>query len=111
MTLKKLKCFHLGSLGAGASVEKQFSNPEDWHVKHILISDRSAQTLSDVQAFISINNEPLTDDYAPASIFGSDKLVAIDVDKDVKSGSTIYVKLTNSGTNTYDIDLCLELAE
>ncbi len=111
MALKKLRCFNLGSLASGASVEKQFSNSEDWHVKRIFIVDRGAQTLTNVQAYISINNDPLTDDFAPASLFGSDVLVALDVDKDVKKGSTFYVKLTNSGTNTYDIDVCLEITE
>ena len=111
MTLKKLKCFHLGSLASGASVDQTISNPVDWHIKHVYIVDRGAQTLTDVQVYVSINNNPLTDDYAPASLFGSDVLVAIDIDRDVKSGSTIYVKLTNSSSNTYDIDVCFELTE
>jgi len=111
MPLKKLRCFNSGTISSGSYWEKEFAPAEDWHIKRIYISDRSAQTLTDVLAYIKLGDKLITDDYAPASIFGADPLVALEVDRDVAKGTSIYVKITNNKTTDVNIDVCFELTE
>ena len=111
MALKKLRCFNLGTIASGGSKDKEFSPPEDWHIRRIFISDRNAQSLTDVLAYIKLGDELITDDYAPAHLFGSDPLVALEIDKDVSKGTTIYVKMTNNKSSDVDIDICFEIVE
>ena len=111
MTLKKLRCFNTGTISAAGTYEKEFSPAEDWHVKHIFISDRSAQQLSDVLIYLKVGGEVLTQDYAPAHLFGSDILVALDIDRDFPKGTSIYFKFENKKSTSVDLDICFEIVE
>ena len=111
MALKKLRCFNSGSIAAGASWEKQFAPNEDWNIKYILFSDRGNQPLTDVLTYIKLGEDLVTDDYSPASIFGSDKLTALDIDKTIPTGTPVYIKVTNNKTAAIDIDVCFVLEE
>lgn len=115
MALFKLRCINLGDIAAGASAEKEFSPPEDWHVKKVHITDRNGGSLYNVQVYIKLPStradleDLITDDYAPARLFHPESRNQVVIDRDVPKGARIYIKATNNESSTVNLDVCFEL--
>ena len=115
MALFKLRCINLGSIASGSSAEKEFSPPEDWHVKKLHILDRGGGNLYNVQVYIRLPStradleDLITDDFAPARLFHPESRNQVEIDRDVPKGARIYIKATNNEASAVDLDVCFEL--
>ena len=111
MPLKYIRAFNTGSIDAGASHEKEFSLSENWHIKHILLVERSGAGLYNVQVYIKIGADIITRDYAPARLFSPDSKYILPIDKDVEAGTTIYFKIINNESSAIDLDVVFVIEE
>ena len=102
------KAINTGSIAAGSYAEKAWTPDRDIVIKKILITERSDQSLSNVQAYISIATEPLTKDFVPASVIGQDPEYCYKPNLKVSQGAKIYVKITNSSSAAINCDIAFE---
>ncbi len=109
MPLKYLVTRSIGTIAAGGTGEDTWTPDEDVHIKRIYIVERSDQSLSNVDAYVKIGEDVLTKPSAPASLFGQDKVYAIDVDRDVPKGMTVYVKLQNNLSSSINVVVVYEV--
>jgi hypothetical protein len=110
MALKYLKSFNTGTIAAGGSFTLQFGADEDYHIKHIYFSDRGGTSLTATQVWVELGTGNLiTKDFAPASIFGSTPLNALDIDVIIPAKSVITIKITNGQGTAINVDIVFEI--
>ena len=107
--MKYLKSLNTGSISSSGSKELSWTPDTRIVIKKIMISERSASALNNVQAFISIAAVPYTKDYVPASAIGSNPQYCYMPDAVVDKGAEIYVKLTNSTGSAVNCDIVFEV--
>jgi hypothetical protein len=99
------KSLNTGTINAGAYAELTWTPDKDITIQAVLVNERSDKSLANVQAYIAIADVPYTKDFVPASAIGQDLEFCWKPNLAVPSGAKIYVKFTNSRTDTVSIDI------
>jgi hypothetical protein len=105
MPLKYFKTFNTGPISGGNYVEIRWVPDEDIQIDSILLTDRSGGSLNAVTAYIAVDSDVWTRDYVNAVVFTHDYQTIFPVNRSVRKGQTIYIKLTNNGTTTVNVDV------
>jgi len=74
----------------------------------MLLVERSDQSLSGAQVYITIADVPYTKDFVPGSVIGQDLEYCWKPDLEVKKGAKIYVKIENNTGSTINVDIVFE---
>jgi hypothetical protein len=99
------KSINTGVINAGSYAELTWTPDKDITIKAVLVNERSDKSLANVQAYMTIADVPYTKDFVPASAIGQDLEYCWKPSLDVKSGAKIYVKFTNSRSDSVNIDI------
>jgi len=99
------KTLNTGTIAAGGYAELQWTPDRDIIIRKGLLVERADKSLSNVQAYISIADVPYTKDYVPAAAIGTNLEYCWKPNLPVPKGAKIYIKLTNSRTDTVNIDV------
>ena len=102
------KTLNTGDIPTGSFAEVDWTPDTDITIKKVLLIERSDQSLSNVQVFISIANVPYTKNFVPGSAIGSDLEYCWKPDLRVPKGAKIYVKISNNSGNTINVDVVFE---
>ena len=103
------KTLNTGSIASGSTATVNWTPDTNIKIKKMMIVERSDQSLSNVQAAISIANVPFTKDFVPASVIGQDPEFCYKPDVDVSQGASIAVTLANNSGAAVDCDVVFEV--
>jgi len=102
------KSLNTGSISDGSYAEVEWTPDRDITIKKMLLIERSDQSLSNVQVYISIADVTYTKDFVPGSVIGSDIEYCWKPDLRVPKGAKIYVKITNNSGVAINVDVVFE---
>ncbi len=102
------KSINTGSISNGSYDEEEWTPDRDIVIKKMLLIERSDQSLSGAQVYISIADVPYTKDFVPGSVIGQDTEYCWKPDLPVKKGAKIYVKVTNNTGAAINCDIVFE---
>ena len=101
----EFKSLNTGPIAASGFAEVSWTPDRDITIKAVVFNERSDQSLSNVQAYITIADVPYTKDYVPARVVGTDLEYCWKPNLRVSKGARIYIKLLNSSSSTVNIDV------
>jgi len=106
----KIKHIDIPSLADGSTYENEWTADEDYTIKYILIRRADGQPFTATTVTFFIDQQAITDDKAPAAIFGTDILNALPINESLlKDHKFKYSVKNQEGTTiTVYIDLILE---
>jgi len=96
-------------LATGASAEATWSPETDVKIRRIMVTERASGELSNIHAYITIGDNPITKPTVPCRVFGANKEQALEANIDLVKGTKLYVKLTNGTGGTVNVDVVLEI--
>lgn len=102
------KSLNTGTISSGSYAEISWTPDRDITIKKMLLIERSDKSLSNVQVYISIADVPYTKDFVPGSAIGCDLEYCWKPNLAVRKGAKIYVKITNSRSDSVNIDVVFE---
>ena len=105
---KTFKSLNTGDIATGSYAEVEWTPDKDITLHKMLINERNDYSLSNVQVYISLADNPVTKDFVPASVIGSDTEYCYKPEAKISKGAKIYVKVTNSSANTINCDVVFE---
>jgi len=102
------KSLNTGSISDGNYVEKEWTPDKDITIKKMLLVERSDNSLSGAQVYISIADVPYTKDFVPGSVIGSNTEYCWKPNLKVPKGAKIYVKVSNNTGGAINVDIVFE---
>lgn len=110
MSVKYFITKEIGTVSAGSTTTVEFTWYETIRVKRIYFVERSGAPLYNVDATIKFGDEDvLTREEVPISLFTYSPLEAFELNREVKAGTLIKVSVTNNGTSSVNLVLVLEV--